>query len=342
MRAWALGPQGSVDSLRLVERPDPAPAAGEVLVRMRASALNYRDHMILNLIDSTPKPEHRIPLSDGAGEVVAVGAGVDTVKPGDRVMASFFTSWLDGPLQPVHFGTDLGGGCDGTLVELAAFPASSLVTIPDSLSDEEAACLPCAALTAWVSLVEFGQIKAGDTVLLLGTGGVSIFGLQIARMMGAEAVITSSSDEKLARASALGAAHGINYARDPAWGRAVAEKTGGADLIIETGGAATLAQSIEAAAFNARIALIGMLGGVGIQNDPLALIWKNIHLKGILVGSRRALEEMTKAVAQNGLRPVIDRRFSFDEAPDAYRHLAAGAHFGKIVITHGNTAAQSG
>ena len=262
MKAWELGDrQGSVDSLRLVERPDPVPAAGEALVRIRASALNYRDHMILNLIDSAPKPAHRIPLSDGAGEVVAGGAGVDAVRPGERVMVSLFTGWLDGPLQPHYFGTDLGGGCDGTLAELAAFPASSLVAIPDSLSDEEAACLPCAALTAWVSLVEFGQMKAGDTVLLLGTGGVSIFGLQLARMMGADAVITSSSDEKLARARALGASHGINYRRDPAWGGSVAELTGGADLIIETGGAATLAQSIEAAAFNARIALIGMLGG---------------------------------------------------------------------------------
>ena len=334
VRAWELGAQGSVDSLRMVERPDPTPAAGEALIRIRASALNYRDHMILNLIDSAPKPAHRVPLSDGAGEVVAVGAGVNAVKPGDRVMISFFTAWLDGPLRPAHFGTDLGGGCDGTLAELAVFPASALVPIPDSLSDEEAACLPCAALTAWVSLVEFGQMKAGDTVLLLGTGGVSIFGLQFARMMGASAVITSSSDEKIARARALGAAHGVNYVRDPAWGRAVAELTGGADLIIETGGAATLARSIEAAAFDARIALIGMLGGVGIRNDPLALIWKNIHLKGILVGSRRALEQMTKAVARNGLRPVIDRRFSFTEASAAYRHLAAGAHFGKIVITH--------
>ncbi len=335
MKAWEIGErQGSVDSLRLVERPEPEPAPGEALVRIRASALNYRDHMIINLIDSAPKTAGRIPLSDGAGEVVAVGEGVDSVRPGDRVMVSFFTGWLDGPLQPSHFGTDLGGGCDGTLAELALFPAASLVAVPDSLSDEEAACLPCAALTAWVSLVEFGRMKAGDTVLLLGTGGVSIFGLQFARMMGADAVVTSSSDEKLARARALGAARGINYVRDPAWGRTVAEETGGADLIIETGGAATLAQSIEAAAFNARIALIGMLGGVGIESDPLALIWKNLHLKGILVGSRRSLEEMTKAVAQNGLRPVIDRRFPFAEAPAAYRHLAAGAHVGKVVISH--------
>ena len=340
MRAWELGTQqGSVDSLQLVERPEPEPAAGEALVRIRASALNYRDHMILNLIDSAPKPAQRIPLSDGAGEVVAVGAGVDSVKPGDRVMVSLFTGWLDGPLRPEHFGTDLGGGCDGTLAELGAFPASSLVIIPDSLGDEEAACLPCAALTAWVSLVEFGQMKAGDTVLLLGTGGVSVFGLQLARMMGADAVITSSSDQKLARACALGATHGINYALDPAWGQTAAELTGGADIIIETGGAATLAQSIEAAAFNARIALIGMLGGVGIQNDPLALIWKNIHLKGILVGSRRALEEMTKAVTRNGLKPVIDRRFPFAEAPAAYRHLASGTHFGKIVISHDDVPA---
>ena len=335
MKAWEIGErQGSVDSLRLVERPEPEPAPGEALVRIRASALNYRDHMIINLIDSAPKTAGRIPLSDGAGEVVAVGEGVDSVRPGDRVMVSFFTGWLDGPLRPSHFGTDLGGGRDGTLAELALFPAASLVAVPDSLSDQEAACLPCAALTAWVSLVEFGRMKAGDTVLLLGTGGVSIFGLQFARMMGADAVVTSSSDEKLARARALGAAHGINYVRDPAWGRTVAGKTGGADLIIETGGAATLAQSIEAAAFNARIALIGMLGGVGIESDPLALIWKNLHLKGILVGSRRSLEEMTKAIAQNGLRPVIDRRFPFAEAPAAYRHLAAGAHVGKVVISH--------
>jgi len=334
VKAWELGPQGSVDSLRLVERPEPEPAAGEALVRLRASALNYRDHMILNLIDSAPKSEDRIPLSDGAGEVVAVGPGVTAVEPGDRVMVSLFTGWFDGPLLPAHFGTDLGGGCDGTLAELATFPASSLVCIPDALSDEEAACLPCAALTAWVSLVEFGQMKAGDTVLLLGTGGVSIFGLQIARMMGADAVITSSSDEKLARAGALGAVHGVNYVRDPAWGRTVAALTGGADLVIETGGAATLPQSIEAAAFNARIALIGMLGGVGIESDPLALIWKHIHLKGVLVGSRRSLEEMTKAIARNGLKPVIDRRFSFAEAPAAYRYLASGAHFGKIVIRH--------
>ena len=177
-------------------------------------------------------------------------------------------------------------------------------------------------------------MKAGDTVLLLGAGGVSIFGLQIARMMGADAVITSSSDEKLARAHALGATHGINYMDDPNWDRTVAELTGGADLIIETGGAATLAQSIEAAAFQARIALIGMLGGVGIENDPLALIWKNVHLKGILVGNRRELDEMTKAIDRNGLKPVIDRRFPFAEAPAAYRYLASGAHFGKVVINH--------
>ncbi len=335
MKVYELGAQGSVDSLRMVERPELVPGAGEALVKFHANALNYRDHMILNLIDSAPKPEDRIPLSDGAGEVVSVGAGVDVVKPGDRVMVSFFTGWLEGPLHPSYFGTDLGGGCDGTLTELGVFPASSLVIIPDSLGYEEAACLPCAALTAWVSLVEFGQMKAGDTVLLLGTGGVSIFGLQFARMMGAEAVVTSSSDEKLVRAHDLGATHGVNYARDPAWGRTVAELTGGADLIIETGGAATLDQSIEAAAFNARIALIGMLGGTDDRNDPLNLIWKNVHLKGVLVGSRRALEQMTKAIAQNGLRPVIDRCFPFTEAPAAYRHLASGAHFGKVVITHG-------
>ncbi len=337
MKAYELGSQGGVETLRMVERPDPVPGPGEALVKFHANSLNYRDHMILNLIGGygTPRPQDRIPVSDGAGEVIAVGECVSDVAPGDRVMVSFFTGWLDGDLQPRYFGTDLGGGCDGTLTELGVFPSSSLVTIPDVLSYAEAACLPCAALTAWSLIVEFGRVKAGDTVLLLGTGGVSVFGLQIARMMGARAVITSSSDAKLARAEALGANDGVNYATDPEWGKTVRRLTGGADIIVETGGAATLDQSVAAAAFNARIGLIGVLGGAGQKTDPLSLIWKVITLKGIEVGSRRQLTDMTKAFALNGLVPVIDKRFAFAEAPDAYRHLASGAHFGKVVIEHG-------
>lgn len=334
MRAYELGAQGSVDTLRMVERPDPVPGPGEALLRFHANSLNYRDHMILNLIDSTPKPPERIPVSDGAGEVVAIGEGVSNVAVGDRVILGMFTDWLDGPLLPRYFGSDLGGGCDGTLTELGVFPASALVIIPDSIGYAEAACLPCAALTAWTLLVEYGGIKAGDTVLALGTGGVSVFALQFARMMGAQSVITSSSDDKLARAQALGATLGVNYKSDPAWGETVHAKTGGADIIVETGGASTLDQSIEAAAFNARIGLIGMLGGVGMRNDPLNLIWKALDLRGILVDSRRCLEEMTRAVALNGLEPVIDRTFPFEDAPAAFRHLASGAHFGKIVISH--------
>ncbi|MGD9538091.1 MAG: NAD(P)-dependent alcohol dehydrogenase [Alphaproteobacteria bacterium] len=333
MRAYELGAQGSVDTLRLVDRPEPVPGPGEALVRFRAHSLNYRDHMILNLIDSARKPAERIPLSDGAGDVVAVGDDVSVVKPGDRVVVSFFTAWLDGPLEAHHFGSDLGGGCDGTLAEFGVFPAASLVPIPDALSYEEAACLPCAAVTAWALLVDFAHMKAGDTVLLLGTGGVSIFGLQLAGMMGARSVIISSSDAKLARAREVGASFGVNYARDRDWGKTVRALTGGADIVIETGGAATLGQSIEAAAFNARIGLIGMLGGVGERSDPLDLIWKNITVKGILVGSRRTLADTVRAIALNRLKPVIDRSFPFEEAPAAYRHLASGAHFGKIVIS---------
>ena len=334
MKTYTLGEQGSVESLRLVERPDPAPGPGEALVRYRASSLNYRDLMILNRKYGAPKPPERIPVSDGAGEVVAVGEGVTVIAPGDRVMVSFFTGWLDGVFRRHYFGTDLGGGCDGTLTELGVVPASSLVALPEELSYAQAACLPCAALTAWTLMVEFGHLKAGDTVLLLGTGGVSIFGLQFAAMMGARAVITSSSDDKLARAKELGAEIGVNYANDPAWGESVRELTGGADIVVETGGAATLEQSVAAAAYNARIGLIGVLGGVGQKIDPLMFLWKSIHLKGVEVGSRRSLVDMTRAIALNRLEPVIDRRFAFADAPDAYRYLASGAHFGKIVIEH--------
>ena len=303
-------------------------------MRYRANSLNYRDLVIVNGEYGLAKAPERIPVSDGAGEVIAVGEGVTEIASGDRVMVSFFTGWLDGEFRRHYFGTDLGGGCDGTLTELGVVPASSLVVLPDELSYAQAACLPCAALTALVLMVEFGRMKAGDTVLVLGTRGVSIFGLQFAVMMGARAVITSSSDEKIARAKDLGAEIGVNYANDPAWGESVRALTGGADIVVETGGAATLEQSCAAAAYNARIGLIGVLGGVGQKIDPLMLLWKSIHLKGVEVGSRRSLMDMTKAIALNGLEPVIDRSFAFAEAPDAYRYLASGAHFGKIVIEH--------
>jgi NADPH:quinone reductase-like Zn-dependent oxidoreductase len=334
VKAYELGELGSVENLRLVERPDPVPGPGEALVRYRANSLNYRDLMIVNGDYGLAEAPERIPVSDGAGEVIAVGEGVAGIAPGDRVMVSFFTGWLDGEFRRHYFGTDLGGGCDGTLTELGVVPASSLVVLPEELSYAQAACLPCAALTAWVLMVEFGRLKAGDTVLLLGTGGVSIFGLQFAVMMGARAVITSSSDDKLARAKNLGAHEGVNYVSDPAWGERVRELTGGADIVVETGGGATLEQSCAAAAYNARIGLIGVLGGVGQKIDPLKVLWKAIHLKGVEVGSRRSLVDMTRAIALNGLEPVIDKRFAFADAPDAYRYLASGAHFGKIVIEH--------
>ena len=334
MKAYELGEQGNIETLRLVERPDPVPGPGEALVHYRANSLNYRDLMILNGQYGRAKPPERIPLSDGAGVVIAVGEGVAGIAPGDRVMVSFFTGWLDGEFRRHYFGTDLGGGCDGTLAELGVVPASALVILPEELGYAQAACLPCAALTAWVLMVEFGRLKAGDTVLLLGTGGVSIFGLQFAMMMGARAVITSSSDDKLVHAGELGAHEGVNYLSDPVWGETVRELTGGADIIVETGGAATLDQSIAAAAYNARIGLIGVLGGVGQKTNPLKVLSKAINLKGIEVGSRRSLVDMTRAIALNELEPVIDRRFAFADSPDAYRYLASGTHFGKIIIEH--------
>ena len=337
MKVYELGAQDGIDSLRLATRTEPAPGPGEAVVEFHANSLNYRDYMIVARIHSGKKPEERIPLSDGAGEVIAVGEGVKRVKPGDRVVVSFFTGWIDGQFGEHYFGTDLGGGCDGTLAEQGVFPAEALAPIPDCLSYEEAACLPCAALTAWNALVEFARLKPGDTVLLLGTGGVSVFGLQFARLSGARAIVTSSSDAKLARAKELGADALVNYKTTPAWGEAVRELTGGrgADVVLETGGSATLEQSIDGAASNARIGLIGVLGGVDQTCNPIGILWKNIHLKGIYVGNRRMLEDMMRTMASGSLKPVIDKAFAFDEAKAAYHHLASGTHFGKVVIARG-------
>jgi NADPH:quinone reductase-like Zn-dependent oxidoreductase len=325
----------SVEDLKQVEREEPTVGPGQVKVRIRAASLNYRDQAIVaGKYLSGPLTRATVPLSDGAGEVVEVGAGVERFAPGDRVAATFFQGWVDGPRSDA-LPPALGAPLDGVLAEYLVLDESGWVSIPDHMSFEEAAALPCAAVTAWHALMVANPIRAGDTILALGTGGVSIFALQIARMAGARALITSSSDEKLERARALGAADTINYRSHPAWEEEVLRLTAGrgVDHVVEVGGVGTLARSFKAVATSGTVSLIGVLAGREGDTNPQILLAKAARLQGIFVGSRRMFEDMNRAFAVNEVRPVIDRVFSFDQAAEAYAHQLAGAHFGKIVIS---------
>ncbi|MGX2030470.1 zinc-dependent alcohol dehydrogenase family protein [Methylocaldum gracile] len=333
MKVYELQGGFGIDSLALVERPMPRPAAGQVLLKMRAWSLNYRDLMLVN---GSYNPNLRLPmtpLSDGVGEVVDVGPGVSRLKPGERVAGIFMPKWLDGELTEEKTKSALGGGDTGMAAEYVVLDAEGVVPVPDHLTDEEAATLPCAAVTAWHALVTSGRVKAGDTVLTLGTGGVSLFALQFAKLSGARVIATSSSDEKLARALDLGASQGINYKITPEWGRFVRELTDGVgvDQVVEVGGAGTLGQSLRAVRMGGRISLIGVLSGGG-QVDPTPILMKNVCVQGIFVGSRAMFEAMNGAIAQHRMRPVVDRVFRFGELPDALRHMERGAHFGKIAL----------
>jgi NADPH:quinone reductase-like Zn-dependent oxidoreductase len=336
MKAYQIGEQQGLESLTLVERPAPECGPGQALLRVSAVCLNHRDLKVLSGEYGPRRPAERTPGSDGVGEVIAVGPGVTQVKVGDRAACGHFVTWLDGAFSPAAFGVDVGTSIDGWLAEQVVVPAAALVKAPASLSDAQIAPLPSAGLTAWHALVEVGRIKAGDLVLALGTGGVSIFALQIAKLHGAKVAITSSSDEKLAKARALGADYTVNYRTRPDWAAALAEATGGrgADIIVETGGGETLSQSIVAAAPNARIVIIGSLsGGFAVELPNFAsLIGKNLVMKGIAAGSRKMLEDFVKAAEAGGLTPLVDRVFAFDDAPAAYAHLKAGEHMGKVMI----------
>jgi NADPH:quinone reductase-like Zn-dependent oxidoreductase len=306
------------------------------VVRIKANSINYRDVMVLNGWYGPAKPETLIPLSDGAGEVVAVGEGVTRVKAGDRVAIGFFSRWVDGPWGPQYFGSDLGGGADGTLAEMGAFPADSLVKLPDAWSFEDGACLPCAGVTAWNAIVEVGKVKAGDSVLLIGTGGVSIFGVQIAKALNLNAVITSSSDDKLARAKTLGATAGVNYKTNADWPKAVIEATGGkgANVVVETAGPGNLEKSFAAAAFNGTIGLIGGFEQAKGAINTMGLVGKNLNLRGITVGSRKMMEDLLAAMVKSSQKPVIDKVVDFKDASAAYKHMLGQTHLGKIVIKH--------
>jgi NADPH:quinone reductase-like Zn-dependent oxidoreductase len=333
MKLYEITEPKGIDSLKLTERPTPKPGAGEVLIRVRAVSLNYRDLAIVKGALARMMKMPLIPTSDGAGEVIETGAGVTQWKKGDRVAGIFTQGWLAGPPFAGMYSTALGGGVDGMLAEYVVLRESGLVRIPEYMSFEEAATLPCAAVTSWNALVTEGHLEPGDSVLVMGTGGVSIFALQFAKMYGARIIATSSSDAKLKRLKEMGASDLINYKTTPDWDKAVLEATGGegVDHVVEIGGAGTLPKSINAVKTGGIVSLIGILSGAG-QIDPMPLLFKNARVQGIMVGSREMFEQMNRAMAVNNVRPVIDKVFPFDQARDAYRHLESGAHFGKVCI----------
>jgi NADPH:quinone reductase-like Zn-dependent oxidoreductase len=326
----AEGAEGFRLVLRDVEQPQPGP--GQVLVRVRATSLNYRDH--LAKVGNDPKSEGLVPLSDGAGEIAAIGEGVTRFAVGDRVAGIFFQGWQSGRFQMKYHQTALGGGLPGMLTEYVVLAEDGVVSIPDYLSFDEAATLPCAAVTVWQALFARGGLQPGETVLALGTGGVSIFGLQMAAAAGAQVIITSSSDGKLARAYELGASKMVNYRLTPDWDKEVWQLTEkqGVDHVLEVGGPGTLEKSMNAVGAGGHIALIGVLTGFGSSPSTFPLVARNVRLDGVYVGSRAHFEEMNAFLTQHQIHPVIDQTFAFEDAEAAFATMASGSHFGKIVV----------
>lgn len=331
MKAVVIHTGFGLENIAVVDRPDPTPGPGQILVRVKAVSLNYRDLMIARGQYNPKLAFPRVLGSDAAGEVITIGAGVTQWKPGDRVANCFMPNWHDGLITDAAAKSTLGSDQDGVFSELIVVDERGAVRIPDHLNFEEAATLPCAAVTAWNALAHAGT-KAGTTVLLQGTGGVSIFALQLAKAVGAKVFITSGSDEKLARALKLGADAGTNYKTNPDWEKWARQQTGsGVDVVIEVGGAGTLDRSLKAVKTGGHVALIGVLAGAGNFN-PVMILMKAVRLQGVFVGSREMFVAMNKLLAEKQIRPVIDRVFPLAEAQAAFRHLESGSHFGKVVL----------
>jgi NADPH:quinone reductase-like Zn-dependent oxidoreductase len=325
-------PAFGLDRLALVDRPEPTPGPRQVVMAVKAVSLNYRDLLVVRGQYHPRMPLPRVPGSDCAGEVIAVGNEVKSVKVGDRVCGTFCQDWIDGSLTEAASKSALGGAIDGVLAERVVLSEAGVIPFPAHLSYEEAATLPCAALTAWNALTtEFDS--AGKTVLLMGTGGVSVFALQFAKTLGAKVLLTSGSDEKLARALQMGADAGVNYQTTPDWDKWARTQTNGVgvDLVLEVGGAGTLDRSVKAVRHGGRIALIGVLAG-GTGFDPIPVLMKSVTVRGIFVGHRVMFEAMNRHITAHILRPVIDRVFPFDQFRAAFEHLAGARHFGKVVV----------
>ena len=333
MRAFQLPQATGIDALVKIDLPEPKPAHRQVLVKVAACSLNFRDLAIVLGRYRIPTKPSVIPLSDGAGEVVDVGPGVTRVKVGDRVAGNFFQRWYGGNASADTQASALGGSIDGMLADYVVLEEDGVVKLPAHLSFEEGASLPCAAVTAWNALVEHGRLIAGQSVLVQGTGGVSIFALQFSRLLGAQVIATSSSDAKLERARKLGASDGVNYKATPEWDKAVVQLTSGVgvDQVVEVGGAGTIAKSLGAIRVGGKISMIGVLSGAADLN-PMLILGKRANIQGISVGSTQMFEAMNRAITVAGMKPVIDKVFGFDDTKAAFRHLESAQHFGKIVI----------
>ena len=333
MRSYQFDAFG-LEHLKAVDAADPTPGAGQVVLDVKAMSLNFRDLLVVKGLYNPKQKLPAVPLSDGAGVVSAVGEGVQDVSVGDRVTSHFISAWIDGPYRGEYGPTTLGTPGPGLAAQRVALPAHAVLPMPAGYDFAQAATLPIAALTAWSALVTEGNIKAGQTVLTLGTGGVSIFTLQLAKAMGAKVAITSSSDEKLERVRDMGADHTINYLTTPDWAAAVVKATGGtgADLTVESGGAGTLEQSMRATRAGGIIAFFGALTGLSAKVNLAPLLMRRLRLAGIYVDSRASFAKLNRFIEQHAIEPIIDRRFAFDELPQAFKHMEAGAHLGKIVI----------
>jgi len=324
-----------IDGLKLNELPVPEPKAGEILVKMTAASLNYRDLLVINGVESWKPISPRIPISDGVGEVVSVGDSVSRWKVGDRVAGLFLPKWLDGTLTAEKYVSPLGGAAaDGVLAEYVVFYEQAVVKAPDNLSDAETATLPVAALTAWHAVARRSQVQKGETVLIQGTGGVSLFALQFVHALGAQPLVISSSDEKLERAKTMGASATINYKKFPAWEEQIIELTGGkgVDHVIETVGGENLNRSLNAIKLSGTISFIGLIAGLSAPINTYQFVTKNVQIHGIETGSREMFEEMNRFIERHDLKPVIDKTFAFDEIREALRYLESGTHFGKVTI----------